>query len=127
MIDCRHTPLICSNHVAPCRLPSLILTLTLTLNLTITTLIVTLLPGFMILTVNSSATSNSDDSHTYVRPSCLALHSPQEIAEAAAEAPLSAAAKPGVDASSRGSALLFVHGAAIKFEQAVRRTSQMKV
>ena len=51
---------------------------------------------------------------------------PQEIAEAATEAPLSAAAKLSVDAASRGSALLFVHGAAIKFEQAVRRTSQMK-
>ena len=43
MIDCCHTPLICSNLVAPCRFPSLILTLTLTLNQTITTLTVTLL------------------------------------------------------------------------------------
>ena len=52
----------------------------------------------------------------------------QEVAEAAAEAPLSAAAaKPGGDGAARGGALLFVHGAAIKFEQAVRRTSQIKV
>ena len=35
--------------------------------------------------------------------------------------------KGGVDAAARGAALLFVHGAAIKFEQAVRRASQMKV
>jgi esterase/lipase superfamily enzyme len=35
--------------------------------------------------------------------------------------------KVGFEAGIRGGALLFVHGAAIKFEQAVRRASQMKV
>ena len=68
--------------------------------------------------------------HVELRPPrtlCPAL-SVQEVAEAAAEAPMSVAAKPGADAAaSRGGALLFVHGAAIKFEQAIRRTSQMKV
>ena len=51
----------------------------------------------------------------------------QEIAEAAAEAPLSAVGKVGFEAGTRGGVLLFVHGVAIKFEQAVRRASQMKV